>query len=233
MIYRRINRPSKEAVAAIGGSPVADVHEAMGDVIGYRMTMRPGMRPIRPNQRACGPAVTAFQYPGDNLMMHLGLSVTQPGDILVVNSFWTYAPQWGANAASWAKEHGVLGLVADGAVRDNEEVARLGFPVWSTTIAPGQVNKGAGAGAVNIPISCGGVVVNPGDIVVADDDGVVVVPRQIADDVAEACRKRTALEHKRQGEFGKPDAPPIINIYAHLVKEFGMTDVDRAWDDPT
>ena len=163
--------------------------------------------------------------------MHLGLSVTEPGDVLVVNSFWTYAPQWGANAASWAKAHGVAGLVADGAVRDNEEVARVGFPVWSTTIAPGKVNKGAGAGAVNIPISCGGVVVNPGDIVCADDDGVVVVPRQIADDVAEACRKKTAYEHERQGGFAKPGGPPIINLYADLLKKFGMTEVDGAWDD--
>ena len=232
VVYRHIHRPSKEAVQAIAASPAADVHEAMGDVLGYRMTMRPGMRPIRPNQRACGPAVTAFQYPGDNLMMLLALKLTQPGDVIVVNSFWSYAPQWGSNAASWATAHGVVGLVADGAVRDNEEVARIGFPVWSTTVAFGKNNKGAGAGAVNIPIACGGVIVNPGDIVVADDDGVVVVPRQIADTIADACRKKTAYEDARRAQFAKSGSTPATDLYTEHYKRFGMRDVDRAWGEP-
>src|SRR5581483_3780491 len=140
-----------------------------------RMTMRPGMRPVRIGQRAAGPAVTAFSFPGDNLMQHLALSLAEPGDIVVINAFWSFAPNWGGGGTMWGKPNGIGGAIVDGPVRDTEDIVRFEFPVWSTRIAPGAVNKGAGAGAVNVPISCGGVVVNPGDVVVADDDGVIVV----------------------------------------------------------
>ena len=194
------------------------------------MTMRPGMKPVRLGQHVAGPAVTAFAFPGDNLMQHLALSTAQPGDVVVVNAFWATAPNWGAGGSLWGKPNGVAGAVVEGAIRDTADIARLEFPVWYTSLNIGSVRKGAGAGAVNVPISCGGVVVNPGDVIVADDDGVIVVPRQIAEEIAELAAAMTAKEDERfRADYaGKP---PFAAGYAAYYREFGMAEHAGSWED--
>src|ERR1700730_14749392 len=103
VIYRRVNRPPKEIVEVLKGCTVAAAHEVMGPVRGYQRLMKPTMRPIRAGQHAVGPAVTAFCFPGDNLMMHTAATLAEPGDILVINSSWSLAPQWGGVVNAWGK----------------------------------------------------------------------------------------------------------------------------------
>ena len=125
---------------------------------------------------------------------------------------------------------GTAGIVVDGAVRDTALIGEIGFPVWATVITGGETQKGVGAGAVNIPISCAGVVVNPGALIGADDDGVLIVPREVADGrpaVDEAHRVRT----RKLERFSKPGSAPIIDNYADLLKSYDMQEHEGAWDD--
>lgn len=202
-IVRTISRPDPEAVKILGELGVATVHEAQGRT----GLMKPYMRPIYPNAKMAGPAVTVLCQSGDNLMIHAAVEVCQPGDVLVVTTGSdSNDGMFGELLATSLVARGVLGLIIDAGVRDVTELTQMDFPVWSKAISAQGTVK-ATAGSVNIPVNCAGAIVNPGDVIVADMDGVVVVPRETAPEVAKASQARVAKEEKnraslREGKLG-------------------------------
>lgn len=189
-------RPGSDQLAAFAGYGAATVHEAQGAV----GALDSAIKPLSPDMVVAGPALTVDTRPGDNLAIHHAVTVAQPGDVLVVDAkAFTEAGPWGDILTLYAQQIGIAGLVIDGSVRDSRAIVALGFPVFSRGISV----KGTGKhqpGAVNQPITCGGIRIAPGDLVVADADGVVVVPARDVDRVQEKC-----AEHERK-EAGLRDA---------------------------
>jgi 4-hydroxy-4-methyl-2-oxoglutarate aldolase len=202
-IVRNIERPDPELVKKLGEYGVATVHEAQGRV----GLMLPYMRPIYAEARIASPAVTVLCHPGDNLMFHAAIEVCKPGDALVVSTFSDSTDGFfGELLATSCRAHGIKGLVIHAGVRDVADLTAMQFPAFSRAIsAQGTVKETPGY--VNIDITCAGALVHPGDIIVADVDGVVVVPRQDAAEVVRACEARLAKEAKNRerlkaGELG-------------------------------
>jgi len=194
VIYTKVPASDPALVAEAAAAGVADLHEALGAVAGRMLLMDPRMRPLDLGMRTAGPAVTAFNYPGDNLMMHQALYLAQPGQVLVMaNGGGHQGALWGELAGHYAQHKGLAGLVADAAVRDCAQLVELGFPVWSSAIHASHPEK-RGPGAVNVPLVAGGVIVNPGDIVVGDADGVLVIPPEHLRHAVEGARERRAKE---------------------------------------
>ena len=190
IVRRNVARPDPDVVAALARYGVATIHEAMG-----RLGLaEPRLRPVYPGARLCGPAVTVLAQPGDNWMLHVAAEQVRPGDVVVVAcTTQTVDGFFGELLATSMRARGAVGLVIDGGCRDIAELQAMDFPVFARAIhARGTVK--ATLGSVNVPVVCAGVVVEPGDVVAADADGVVVVPRARAADVAEASRKREEKE---------------------------------------
>ena len=183
-------------VGAFRGLASSNVADAMGR-FGF---MDPGIQ-SRSGLPLCGLAITVNARPGDNLMVHKALQLAEPGDIVVVSTNGnTTSAVFGELMCRTAVARGLGGLVVDGAVRDAEGMTALGFPAFSRTVTPGSCDKD-GPGEINVPVSCGGVAVHPGDIVVGDRDGIVVVPRADAADVLELVRAVVKNEERRAAEI--------------------------------
>jgi len=202
-VVRSIARPDAGVVRALGLLGVATVHEAQARA----GLMRPYMRPLYTTARLAGPAVTVSCQAGDNLMIHAAIEVCQPGDVLVVAPVSDSTDgMFGELLAVSCQAHGIQGLIIDAGVRDTADLAAIEFPVWSKAISAQGTVK-ATAGSVNVPVVCAGAIVDAGDVVVADADGVVVVPRRNAAAVADLAEKRRIKEeHSRErlraGELG-------------------------------
>lgn len=202
-IVRTIARADPDALRRLGACGVATVHEAQG----RSGLLRPFMRPIYPEARVAGSAVTVLCAPGDNLMIHAAIAVVRPGDVLVVATFSESTDgMFGELLAESCRAHGVAGLVIDAGVRDTSELTALVFPVWSRAVSAQGTTKTI-AGSVNVPIVCAGAHVDPGDVILGDADGVVVVPRETAGAVAAAAEQRLVKEERnrerlRAGELG-------------------------------
>jgi 4-hydroxy-4-methyl-2-oxoglutarate aldolase len=197
VIVRTSHRPDPEAVAVLGQVGVATAHEAMG----RRGLTHPVLRPIYPGARVAGRAVTVLSHPGDNLMIHACIEQCGPGDVLVVA---TTSPStdgmFGELFAVQLAARNVCGLVIDAGVRDVAALTSMNFPAWSRAISAQGTVK-ASPGSVNVPVVVAGAYVRPGDVVVADDDGVLVVPRDEAPGVAEKALAREAAEQDKIEQF--------------------------------
>jgi 4-hydroxy-4-methyl-2-oxoglutarate aldolase len=190
-------RADQDAVAQLAGYGVATVHEAIGRA-GY---LGPGIRPVYPRSRLGGTAVTAVCWPGDNLMIHAAVEQCRPGDVLVVTTTSACTDGgFGELLATAAQYRGVLGLVTTGGVRDVAALHAMQFPVFAAAVSAQGTVK-ATAGAVNVPISVGGQQIWPGDAVLGDDDGVVVVPRSGVGAALAAARARAEKEDAARADF--------------------------------
>jgi 4-hydroxy-4-methyl-2-oxoglutarate aldolase len=200
VVIRNINRADVGGMDAFG---VSTVHEALG----RSGLMKPYMRPIWAGAQIAGPAVTVLAQPGDNWMIHVAVEQCQRGDVLVVGCTTDNTDgMFGELLATSLQARGVTGLIIDAGCRDVKALHEMGFPVWSRAISAKGTVK-ATLGSVNVPVVCAGVNVEPGDIVVADDDGVVVVPKRVAAEVAQKAKTRTQDEEGKRkrlasGELG-------------------------------
>ncbi|GGI27319.1 MULTISPECIES: RraA family protein [Bradyrhizobium] len=194
VIYKRIPQCPADLLAEVAKYPVSDLHEALGPVEGRMQLMSSRMRPIAPGQRIAGQAVTSYNFPGDNLMIHAALNVAQRGQVLVlVNGGGAHGSLWGDVAATFAKQKGIAGIIVDGPARDVAALRELGSLTWSTSISSSHPEK-RGPGAVNVPIVCDGVRVDPGDVIVADDDGALAIPLRSLERAVKGARERNRKE---------------------------------------
>lgn len=213
-ICKEIERPSRDVIEALASFETPDVSDLMNRLY----TMSPAIRNVTsPNLRLSGPACTVKVFPGDNLMVHKSLDVASPGDVVVVDAGGSpMTAVLGDLVSMKARHRGIAGFVVDGLVRDIPGITSLGdFPVFARGITPiGPLHRGPGE--VNFPVSCGGIVVHPGDVIIGDANGVVVVPREVAVEMLERLRARSALEADylaavKRGDFSNAWVDAILD----------------------
>jgi 4-hydroxy-4-methyl-2-oxoglutarate aldolase len=226
VVVRSIRRADPAALRSLERLGVATVHEAQ------RRTglMQPYLKPVWRGARIAGSAVTALCHPGDNWMIHVAVEVIQPGDVLVVAcSSESTDGAVGELLATSLKARGARGVVIDMGCRDASEITEMAFPVWSRAIsAKGTVKESLGS--VNVPVVCAGVHVVPGDVVVADDDGVVIVPRADAARVAQAGEQREEREATTRARLAKGELGLDIYGMRRALAEKGLRYVDGPED---
>lgn len=217
-VITQVERPSKVTLDSFRGIGTATVHEASG----RRGAVSAKIKPLYRGARLCGPAFTVECHPGDNLMLHKALERSQPGDVLVVTvGDYEEAGYWGGLMATSAMAKGLGGLAIDGSVRDSAEIARMGFPVFCRGISIRGTTK-AILGLINHPVIFGGVLVHPGDLILGDDDGIVVVDRNRCEDVLEKSLKRIEAERIKSEKLRAGMTSVELNQLGPVFESLGL-----------
>lgn len=226
VVVREIPRTDPEVLAALGAAGVSTVHEAQGRT-GY---LGPDIRPIQQGAMVAGNAVTVASHPGDNIMIHAAVEVCRPGDLLVVaNTGPSTHGMFGDLLATSLMARGVVGLVIDAGVRDVADLREMGFGVWTRYVSSlGTVKETPGS--VNVPIAIGGVTIHPGDVVCADDDGVVIVPHATAAHVLEGAAARLAREEAKRARLAAGEVTMDIDGLREKLLGLGVEFVERLDD---
>lgn len=219
VVHTKITRADPAAVEALSEFGVATIHEAMGRL----GLMRPYIRPVYEGAKLCGTAVTVLLQPGDNWMLHVAAEQVQEGDVVVAGCVTESEDGFfGELLATSLRSRGARGLVIDGGCRDVDELREMGFPVFSRAInAKGTVK--ATLGSVNVPVNVANALVNPGDVVVADADGVVIVPADRAAEVADAASRREEAEAGKRTRFEAGELGLDIYDMRPKLAELGLT----------
>jgi 4-hydroxy-4-methyl-2-oxoglutarate aldolase len=217
-VVRNVDRAAPETIAALRAAGVATAHESAGRI----GLLGPAIVARQAGTTIAGSAITVSSHPGDNLMLHAAVEMCRPGDILVVT---TTSPSTdgmlGDLLATSLRAHGAIGVIMDAGVRDAAELRAMGFPVWTRAISPQGTVK-ASPGSVNVPIVVCGQTVGPGDVIVADDDGIVVVPRERAAAVLEKAKKRTASEQEKRAKLAAKELGVDMYHLRPLLADLGV-----------
>jgi len=222
-IVRKIRRAAADIIKALGDLGVATIHEAQGRT----GLMRPYMRPIYPTAKTAGSAITVSCQPGDNLMIHAALELCRKGDVLVVATTSESSDgMFGELLAVSARAQGVVGLAIDAGVRDVADLTAMDFCVWAKAISAQGTVK-ATPGSVNVPVVCAGAMVHAGDVIVGDADGVVVVPRASAAEVARLGAERVVKEQKTRARLQKGELGLDFYGFRARLAELGVQYLDE------
>ncbi|MEU4562855.1 4-carboxy-4-hydroxy-2-oxoadipate aldolase/oxaloacetate decarboxylase [Actinoplanes sp. NPDC023936] len=223
VIVRTSTHVPQQILDGLAEAGSSTVHEADG----RRGSLDPAIRPIHTGARTAGSAVTVSCHPGDNLMIHAAVEQVRPGDVVVVT---TTSPSTdgmlGDLLATSLRARGAIGVIIDAGVRDVAELREMGFPVWARAISTQGTVK-ASPGSVNVPIVVGGQPIRPGDAVIADDDGVVVIPHERAAEVLEAARRRIADEAAKRERLAAGELGLDMYQLRPLLERLGVVYVDE------
>jgi 4-hydroxy-4-methyl-2-oxoglutarate aldolase len=222
VVVKNVPRPDLALLNRLGQFGVATVHEAQGRT----GLLAPYMRPIYAGAKASGSALTVLAHPGDNTMLHVAAEVCRPGDVIVVAlSSENSDGLLGELLATSFRARGAVGLVIDAGCRDVAEMAKMGFPVWSKAISAKGTVK-ATLGSVNVPVVCAGAVVQPGDAILADDDGIVTVPQSELDAVLQAAQQREEREAKVRARLAAGELGLDIYNMRPKLAQLGLTYIE-------